>query len=146
MKKCKTEKVIGQTTRLSEIVRQLIRFNLVGVLNTLIDFSLFFALNAMGVAYLLAQIFSYGCGIINSYFFNKYWTFRTAEITAAEVARFITINLSALAISVLLVYLFHSQLHVPLLPAKVVATVFTMLISFCGTRLWVFKVETSPIE
>lgn len=130
-----------QPTRLSAIIQQLIRFNLVGILNTLLDFSLFFLLNSMGVTYLIAQTCSYSCGIANSYFFNKYWTFRVVGITTAEVLRFAVISLTALAVSVLLVYLFHSLLHLSLLSAKTAATLITMLISFCGTKFWVFKLD-----
>lgn len=128
--------------KLSVIFRQMLRFNLVGVLNTLVDFSLFFLLNAMGMPYLPAQACSYSCGIANSYFFNKYWTFEVNSTSAAEVARFAAINLAALALSLLLVYLFHSLLHFSLLPTKIAATLLTMLVSFCGARLWVFKMET----
>jgi putative flippase GtrA len=130
--------------KLSVIFQQMIRFNLVGVLNTLVDFSLFFLLNAMGMPYLPSQACSYSCGIANSYVFNKYWTFRVSRISAAEIARFATINLTALALSLLFVYLFHSLLHFSLAAAKIAATLLTMLVSFCGARLWVFKVAEVP--
>lgn len=133
-------------TILSTTIGQLVRFNLVGILNTLVDFIIFFILNAVGITYLIAQTCSYSCGIINSYFFNKYWTFRATGITAAEIIRFAAINLVALTVSVLLVYIFHSLLHFALLPAKIAATILTMLIGFCGTKLWVFKVDVPSLD
>jgi putative flippase GtrA len=121
------------------VARQVARFNLVGVLNTALDLGLFFLLTGIGMTYLLAQTCSYGCGIVNSYLFNKHWTFGLTGIRAAELVRFVAVNLSALAVSVLLVYLFHAPLRLPLLAAKAVATLLTMLISFCGSKFWVFK-------
>ena len=93
----------------------------------------------MGVPYLLAQTCSYGCGILNSYFFNKYWTFGVAGIRTDELVKFLILNLSALVVSLLLVYSFHTSLHIPLLPAKILATALTMVISFLGSRVWVFR-------
>lgn len=146
MRKCDKKITSYQPTILSTTIGQLVRFNLVGILNTLVDFGIFFILNACGITYLVAQICSYSCGIINSYFFNKYWTFRATCITAAEITRFAAINLVALTMSVLLVYIFHSLLHLALLPAKIAATLLTMLIGFCGTKLWVFKVDVPSLD
>ena len=127
----------------ADIVRQLVRFNLVGVVNTVVDFALFFLSNGAGMPYMLAQTCSYGCGIVNSYICNKFWTFRVAGISAAEMIRFAAINVTALGVSVLLVYLFHSVLNLALVPAKIAATFLTMLLNFFGNRLWVFKMEVS---
>jgi putative flippase GtrA len=121
------------------VARQVARFNLVGVLNTALDLGLFFLLTVTGMTWLAAQTCSYGCGIVNSYLFNKHWTFGLTGIRASELARFAAVNLSALAVSVLLVYLFHARLRLPLMPAKAAATLLTMLISFCGSKFWVFK-------
>lgn len=126
---------------LPAIIGQLIRFNLVGVLNTLVDFCVFFLLNGVGTGYLAAQICSYGCGTINSYLFNKYWTFGKAGITLAEIVRFAAVNLTALLLSVLLLHLLHSHAGLGLAPAKIAATLLTMLVGFFGTRFWVFPVH-----
>lgn len=131
-----------QPKALYPLLRQLARFNLVGILNTAVDFGIFFFLDRLGLPYLLAQTCSYSCGIANSYLFNKYWTFGTAGIRAGELARFAAINLAGLGASVLLVYLFHSLLLFPLFSAKTAATLLTMLMSFFGNRLWVFRADT----
>ncbi|WP_203978826.1 GtrA family protein [Geobacter sp. SVR] len=125
---------------------QLTRFNLVGIVNTLLDFGLFFLLSGAGMTYLLAQACSYGCGIVNSYMLNKYWTFGVTGTRVSELFRFVTVNLSALAASVLLVYLFHSPLRLPLVHAKVAATLLTMTISFCGSKFWVFRRSGLTLE
>ncbi|ACM18690.1 membrane protein, GtrA superfamily [Geotalea daltonii FRC-32] len=135
-----------QPETLSTLVRQLTRFNLVGILNTTVDFSLFFLLDMLGMPYLLAQTCSYSCGIANSYFFNKYWTFGMTGIKSAEMLRFAMVSLTALGISVLLVYLFHSTLNFSLLTSKIAATILTMLFSFFGSRQLVFRPETKPID
>ncbi|WP_309461890.1 GtrA family protein, partial [Bacillus paranthracis] len=44
-----------------------IKFALVGVVNTLIDFVVYALLKTIGVNYILAQWISYSVGILNSY-------------------------------------------------------------------------------
>lgn len=53
----------------------LIKFALVGVVNTLIDFAVYALLTTIGVNYILAQWISYSAGILNSYVMNRKWTF-----------------------------------------------------------------------
>lgn len=67
----------------------LLRFGTVGVGNTLIDFGVFFLLTALNVPYLLAQVCSYTAGILNSYIWNRTWTFRVKEkVRGQEIIRF----------------------------------------------------------
>lgn len=54
----------------------LIKFALVGVVNTLIDFAVYALLTTIGVNYILAQWISYSAGILNSYVMNRKWTFK----------------------------------------------------------------------
>lgn len=57
----------------------LIKFALVGVVNTLIDFAVYALLTTIGVNYILAQWISYSAGILNSYVMNRKWTFEKKE-------------------------------------------------------------------
>jgi putative flippase GtrA len=54
----------------------LIRFGLVGVANTLIDFALFTGLTALGLALYWANLVSTSCGMAFSFFANRRFTFR----------------------------------------------------------------------
>ena len=55
---------------------QMVKFAIVGVLNTLVDFAVFQALNLLLGWVYVAQVIGYSCGIINSYLWNSNWTFR----------------------------------------------------------------------
>ena len=61
--------------KLKEQGLQFIKFGLVGVLNTLVDFLVYQLLVYLGLHYAPAQCISYTCGLLNSYFFNSRWTF-----------------------------------------------------------------------
>jgi putative flippase GtrA len=112
----------------------------VGVLNTGVDMAVFFVLNACGVPYAVAQIAAYAAGMASSYAFNKYWTFeqrRHAELR--EVALFAAVNLTSLGASLLVLYVLHSLLALPLVAGKIAATAVAMAVNFAGYRSLVFR-------
>ena len=64
----------------------MVKFALVGVVNTAVDVGLFWVLQAvLGVPYLIANVISYSAGTLNSFVLNKVWTF--AETRHGGVVR-----------------------------------------------------------
>lgn len=121
-------------------MQQFIKFNLVGLLNTGLDFAVFTLLTFLGVYYILAQCISYGVGMLNSYVLNKYWTFaQKGQLEPKQAIRFTVLNLGSLLISLGLLALFKDQLELKLIWAKLLATVATTLVNFAGSKLWVFR-------
>jgi len=120
---------------------QFIKFNVVGIMNTAVDFGVFMILNRyLGLVYAMSQVISYSCGMVNSYFLNKFWTFQKREgFTAIEVTKFILVNLSSLGISLLVLYILQSKWSWEVLPSKVLATGFSVGVNFLGNKFWVFE-------
>jgi putative flippase GtrA len=115
--------------------RQIPRFLAVGVINTLVDFAIFAVLTFGGVAPVPANIASYGCGILTSYSLNSSWTFAPADGPKHSWPRFlgtIGASLAVLALSTLLVATFARMM--PVLLAKVIATVVTTAVNFLVLR------------
>ncbi|MEH7055316.1 GtrA family protein [Bacillus velezensis] len=131
---------------LKEKVKTAGRFCTVGVGNTLIDFGVFFLLAACHVPYLRAQICSYSAGIINSYVWNRKWTFRVKrKADGKEIMRFLMINLAASGITFLLLYAFQKG-GCSLLVSKFAATIGGMMMNFIGNRIWVFGDSLKNIQ
>ncbi|WP_010272225.1 GtrA family protein [Paenibacillus senegalensis] len=121
---------------------QLIKFNMVGVLNTLVDFLIYTLLFSLGMHYMIAQVAAYAGGMTNSYLFNRYWTFGSAGAAAggiATMARFAAVNGVTLGLSLLLLYLLGERAGMHPLMAKVLVVGATMVINFVGTKFWVFR-------
>lgn len=73
--------------RLIKKYEDFLKFSLVGVANTLVDFTVYTVLYLLGVPYRIAQVFSYAAGTLNSYILNKKWTFaRASGASAAKPA------------------------------------------------------------
>ena len=140
-----TRKTRGKT------IWQFVRFGLVGCVNTIIDLlvlnGLLWLWPAHGTASLLLfNTIAYACGALNSFVFNRYWTFqREGPPNAREGARFLLVTLAAIACNDLILWLMSTILHpVHLTPtlwtdvSKVVAIGSTILLSYLCMRLWVF--------
>lgn len=122
------------------------RFCTVGVGNTVIDFSLFFLLIKIGTPYLSAQIIAYSTGILNSFIWNRYWTFkRKQKIKYGEFIRFLLINIIALiSTNIILVYLYE-LFDISLIISKMIATGVGICITFLGSRYYAFRNEKVEI-
>lgn len=132
-------------------VGQVLRFVLVGGLNTLVDLLilnmllLMFPTNSTRMILIFSAI-AYSLGAINSFLLNKYWTFGDRQRTTwREVARFIATTLIGIEWSTIILWLASNALHPILInptiwanASKVVAISGTVLINYLGMSLWVF--------
>jgi putative flippase GtrA len=115
---------------------------MVGVANTAIDFLVFTALNSLGVNYALSQALGYGCGVANSYIFNKKWTFQdknTGKKNIGELVKFVSVNLITLAATTMLIKLLVNNLGLNVYLGKIIVTVAAQIINFLSYKLWVFQ-------
>jgi putative flippase GtrA len=132
-------------------VRQVIRFGLVGGLNTLVDLLilnmllLLFPTNSTRMILIFGAI-AYCLGAVNSFLLNKYWTFGYRQrSTWRQVVRFIVTTFCGIVWSSIILWLASNALH-PLFinttiwanASKVIAISGTALINFLGMSLWVF--------
>lgn len=136
------------------IIRQAIKFVLVGGLNTLIDLG---ALNLLiflsgitaGFGYSAFKGVSFIAAVINSYFLNKFWTFNLQKTKEAkkEFAQFFIVSLIGFGINVgvasFVVNIIGVQFGLaPKIWANVgaiIATLVGMTWNFLGYKFIVFK-------
>ncbi|OXS77413.1 GtrA family protein [Domibacillus enclensis] len=118
-------------------ISELIKFSIVGASNTAVDLIVFFSLWFVGTPSLSAQVLSYSAGMINSFFWNRSWTFQAkGRVEAGEVLRFLSVNIAGLSISTALLTILSGQ---PLFISKMIATLAGMAVTFIGSRFWVFR-------
>ena len=122
---------------------KIIKFGLVGCLNTLVDFLVFTLLNRIFGIYYAAKVISYACGLLNSYFWNTRWTFREEhKKSTREAALFVLVNLVSLGVSLLMLYVCKNVLGISVdILSNLIATVVSLLVNFTGNRLIVFRTE-----
>lgn len=85
------------------------------------------------------------CAIMNSFYWNRKWTFGIveAEGKARQFAKFLVLSLTGMLWGTLIISLVNNMLHgredKTLFLATVIATGFVAVWNFMGQRLWAFK-------
>jgi putative flippase GtrA len=135
-----------------------IKFQAVGIVNFLVDYGVLSLLNlVLGWPLVLSNIISYTCGVVNSFFWNRFWTFKMKlkffsvysirlnnrilhpVFLSADFMKFIFVNLVSLGVNTLAVYILGDLYGLPNIIAKLIATVFSFTVNFAGNKLLVFK-------
>lgn len=125
--------------------RQFIKFAIVGVANTALDIGLFTLLHAWGLHYLLANVFAFSAGVINSYYWNRRWTFRSRQAKwGSEMIKFFTVSGIGFAGNELLLLLLVELGHWLPLAAKLIVTIVIFFWNYLANRLWTFKNVSLP--
>ena len=118
---------------------QLAKFVIVGFANTAIDWALYFVLYYyLNLDPLIANIFSFSASTIFSYFASVLWVFDTTSKKTRRrlFTEFVILNLIALGITELLLYLFIYQLNLNDMLAKVIATAIVMIFNYVTRKLF----------
>jgi len=138
-----------------KLVAQISKFVVIGFLNTAIDFAILNLLMWWTGIYsgnwiILLNAIAFSVAVTNSYFWNKYWTFKakeTAENKIKEFSQYLAITLVGMALNTATVYLIttfvppvlgvNKELWANL--AKVAATGISLVWNFIGYKFIVFK-------
>ncbi len=123
-------------------VRQFIKFGIVGLGNTVIDFGIFtLGTRLLHLQYLLANTLSWICAVFFSFSLNKYWTFRSLDATAIhrQYFKFFIVSLISLLISLALLSYLIGQLGMQDLVAKGATIVVVMFWNFFMNKFWTFS-------
>ncbi len=126
----------------------LVRFGLVGALNTLVGTGIMFTMyNVFHCSYWLSSFANYFFGWILSFFLNKYFTFRSKTRSGREVVRFV-INIAA---CYLLAYGVSKPLMLRLLSgasqefrdnmAMLTGMALFVVLNYLGQRFFAFRKE-----
>ncbi|MFL5701161.1 MAG: glycosyltransferase [Ktedonobacteraceae bacterium] len=131
---------------------QIVRFGIVGVLNTTVDI---IALNILLWRFsthdanllLFYNSIAYILGALNSFGFNKYWTFKHRQaVTGSEILRFAIVNIIGILCNDGIIWSVASISHTLIAnhilwanASKGCAIIGTASVSYLGMRLWVFS-------
>jgi putative flippase GtrA len=88
----------------------------------------------------LANIIGYGAGILNSFAWNKFWTFKARHGTGSQFLRFMMLNVSCLLLSSASLFFFTDYLNLPYLQVWFMTMGIVTLINFGVSKYWVFRV------
>ena len=123
---------------------QFLKFSIVGITNTAIDFIVYFLLTRgfdfWADHYLWAHVISFSLAVTNSFIWNSRWTFDVGrELKLKRYWRFFVVSVIALLLTqVTLGYLVEFAGVFDLF-AKIMAVVVSVAVNFFANRYFVFK-------
>ena len=121
-------------------VIRFIKFGMVGVINTLVNWIIFFILNALGMYYILANIIAYILGTVNSYLWNTLWVFKYKDKASTETTiKFIILNLIGLGLNTGILYVLVDLCNLNKFIGLVTTTAIVMIINYIVNKVSDFK-------
>ncbi len=124
------------------IIKQFFKFSFVGVLNTVVTFVfiLFFYL-VLKVNYFISNVVGYVAGFINSFVFNKIWTFnkKNKEGVLKESFLFILVFGISYLVQLFILKVCLSVFLFSLVTSQIIAMFGYTAVNFLGNKFITFK-------
>lgn len=147
-------------------LKKFLKFGVIGVLNTLVDFAVFYVMDrwvigegptllllgtTVAAGIYISNAIAYVVANIHSFVWNKFWTFQKRDkITRGEAGRYLLTSAGYLLISSLSLAIFTRILSVPVLAgivpdnwvnmlAKLPTACVTIFYNYLMNKFWVFK-------
>lgn len=124
----------------TKLIRQIIKYGIVGVSNTLLSlFVIWIMMKVLGYSDIVSNIAGYAAGFLNSFIWNKQWTFRSPDAWLGSALRFgFVFGFCYLLQLGLLVYL-DSHLSTDPYYNQVIAMIFYTVVNFLMNKYFTFK-------
>jgi putative flippase GtrA len=123
------------------VMRQFVKFCMVGVLNTLISFGLYAMLTRYALLDpLVANAIAFVAAVTVSFILNKMWTF--GDLTATNLRqyyRFFAVSGIGLIISEFIILTLHKMFHIFDITAFIISVVVVMFWNFGANKSWTFS-------
>jgi len=126
-------------------VRQFVKFGIVGVTSTIIDWGIYLGLTRIfGLFYLMAKILSFSVAVLNSYIWNRRWTFRSNDPRKLkQFIKFLTISIVGLVLNSTIMFLAVDHLKLHDIWGLVLATAIVTIWNFLANKLYTFRESQS---
>ena len=120
-------------------IKQFIKFSLVGLINTAIFYATYFVLLQFGFFYAVAITIGTFVGIINSYIWNKFFTFSAKKKSVREMCKFLIVYGVQYISNLIIVFLCVRFVGISPELAGLVAIGVGVFISYFGHKFWTFR-------
>jgi len=116
---------------------QFVTYNIVGIVNTVVGFSIIFLLMFSGMTAVMSNMIGYMLGGILSYYLNKKYTFKSKEDSILQALKFFMVIFLAYGLNFLVLQWLLKSIN-PYMAQFFAAVVYT-LSSFILAKFVVFK-------
>ena len=118
----------------------LLRFLIVGVLNAAVGLGgIAMAQFLFGWSYVVANAFGYCLGLINSFFWNKFWTFDSKNWQGRELVKFMIVFAISYAVQLGAVTLLVDAANAPVFLSQIMGIGSYTAVNYALNKYWTFR-------
>ncbi|ART54943.1 hypothetical protein CBP36_11175 [Acidovorax carolinensis] len=128
---------------IKKISRQALRFGVVGFFSNTVLYLLYLLFTVLGVGHKTAMTLLFAIGAVQTFFFNKLWTFEDRGIFGSKFSKYFLAYFSAYIINLMALFVFsdHFGYQHQIVQGSMVFVVAIFL--FILQRYWIFQESTS---
>jgi putative flippase GtrA len=124
------------------LIVQFVKFGIVGVSNTLINFAVYLLLlKVFDVWYLAAAAIGFGVGAVNGFLLNRRWTFEGHVGDSLTPVRWAIVQSCGLGLNELLLFFWVGVVGVDKILGQALAIVVVTTVTFLANRAWTFRMS-----
>lgn len=123
---------------LASDLKQLSRFGMIGILNTILGYGLF-VMFLNWCSYFWALVFSHIIAVTHSYLWNRFWTFKSYRNPLKEFIKFNSVYLMVFFANAIALFILVDALNFDPRIGQLFALPIITIISFAGHKYWSFK-------
>lgn len=126
---------------MKKAIKQAIKYGVVGVINTLITaVVIWIMMKLLGCSDVVSNVVGYIAGVLNSFIWNKKWTFKSTEKWIGSALRFgVVFGICYLLQLGLLVFVLNPYLAIDPYYNQLIAMAFYTAINFVMNKFYTFK-------
>lgn len=126
---------------MNKLVKQIIKFGIVGASAFLIDYSILYILTEFfGIYYLYSSIISFIVSVIFNYILSIKWVFDVSKKqTIKEFSTFILLSIIGLIINQVIMYIMVEKANIWYMFSKIVSTIIVMVYNFITRKVFIEK-------
>ncbi|QEN05689.1 GtrA family protein [Thiospirochaeta perfilievii] len=126
-----------------QIIKQAAKFSIVGLINTGITIgSIFILTKIFSVNYIVANAIGYILGLINSFFLNRSWTFKSRGKFRSQGLRFVLVFIMCYTLQLGLLIILKERLYINVDISQIIGMVFYTGLNFILSKFFTFKKES----
>ncbi len=124
-----------------QVAKEAARFLVVGLANTALTLAIIFVLLRFGSSLLTANIIGYGTGFINSFVWNRRWTFRSSGDVWRETMVYSVVWVVCYLLQMVALLLSARWLGLSDILSTLIAMLFFTGPNYLGNRLFTFRAD-----
>ena len=122
-----------------KIIKQFIKFGIVGISNTIVSLAIYYALVFIGLHYILSNAIAFVISVLNAYYWNRKYVFKSHENKAAILPKIYAAYSFTFFLGTGLLFLMVEIIGISNLVAPLLNLFITTPTNFMLNKFWVFK-------